>query len=215
MKGVFIRDFIVAYEGYTKKFLIAITVTCLLLLWPMGNYITPLIGVLLPIATNLSAFNLFQEDKISQWDKYLKATNLKPIEVVAARYLAFLTFITISALISFSFAYASYLIHKDNSLILYFVFPIAGVLISIFMVCLTAPVSYKYGSQGVTFVVLFFGFSVAFFNFFAERIDFTKLIAILSSLTLQEGIMIIVCTLVLLMFISIVLSVVSYKKKEY
>lgn len=215
MKGLIIRDSIVAFEKNIKKNTLIFALIGVVLSLAVGTLVSSIFSVLLPIATAGAVINLFQEDKVSQWNKYLKVAPVKTFEIVIARFLVFLTFILISSVISFTTSYVSYLIHKDATLLGSLILPIAGFISALFLSVLALPAGYKKGDQALTSVILGMSLTVTVGSGLLKYIDQAKLIAFISWFTPTRAKVVIVGTLLLLAIISILLSIRIFDKNEY
>ncbi len=219
MKGLIIKDLL--FIKNTWKNIVLIFVGSLLLSISLGNYLLAVVCV--PVMLLTSGINTFQTDEFYNTDAYTLSYPLSRRQIVTSKYLFTLIMLAISTYIGCVIYFGIYVIINPgfNGLNTYMLrqllmLEISGLLVdSIFY-----PIIYKYGCEKSRFVlmsivILLLGIGSilsVYVNFIdIKLIDFSKIINFID----KYGLISLSILVVVSSIISYLLSLLSYRHKDY
>ncbi|SFU95319.1 ABC-2 transporter permease [Butyrivibrio sp. M55] len=214
MSGILYRDFLIIKKKYANvKTAVLLTVGVIGSII-LGFYLSSILGLMLPLITGGIVVSIFSEDDKDNWNKAVKTLPVSNLEIVGARYAIVEFMIVVTACIGALFNVLAALMHSEDFMAIYYIFPLVGIVMATISSLFTLPFCYKYGVQGAnstSIAILFIiGAGVAYIRK-GQGLNVIKNIENIPFLWLVIGLVLFIFALLIL---SIYISVKVFEKEN-
>ena len=212
MNGLLKKDLITFKKAkFSSKFFELIPAAVFLIAW-QGKGAILLGSLVLPFLAMFSPFYLSTLDEQWKWDKYAISLPVSKKQIVASRYLASCSIITIYFLFSLVLNIGAYYWFQEHSISIHLASALIGLGVSLFFVFLLLPTNYTIGNEASSVaMIILMVLTVVAVNFLRKTdIDILSLAAT----TPQMLFLISTAFLMMLFVVSYLISVNMYHKKH-
>lgn len=214
MSGILYRDFLIIKKKYitgkTAMFLIIGVIGSIIL----GFYLSSFLGLMIPMITGGMVVSIFAEDDKDNWNKAVKTLPVSDFEIVGARYAIIEFMIVVTACIGVIFNAFALLMHSEDYMAIYYIFPLVGIVMATISNLFALPFCYKYGVQGANStsiaVLLLVGAGVAYIR----KNHGLNVIGIVENISLPWFMLGFVLSIFALFFVSLYISVKIFEKES-